>query len=173
MSEEDVPGEVGEDSRTPASELKTRIIGEVSDSLVKEVVGTIRNVFEIMNYSGDPPEFVSISQGAVILPSGERIEACYGHDAPKVPGRIYVSTQRSKAAFGNSGIPIAIATSAFAAHEAAEHVNHMRGKTLLNSHRKLKPEEHKAETEDEANRIARGVIEKRYGWTVRFGDENV
>ena len=170
---EDAALEVEKELKGYPHEIKTRIIGTVENSLVGEVVGSIKDVFNKMDYSGEPPEIVSISQGAVVLPSNEEIEASYGYDEPKVPGRIYVSTEKSKAAFGKSKIPITVATAAFAAHEAVEHVNHMRGKQLLSSHRKLKPEEHKAETETEANNIAREIIKKRYDWTVKFGDENV
>jgi len=151
----------------------TKTVGKVDADLVNEATGTVKDVFIRLGYNGEPPEFVSISQGVVLLPSGEEVEACYGYDAPKTPGRIYVSSEKSKASFKDSGIPIEVATAAFAAHEAVEHVNHMKGKELLSSHRKLKPEEHKSETEDEANSIAREIIEKRYRWTVRFGDENV
>lgn len=152
-------------------EIKTRIVGNVDLGLVREVVSTVKEVFREMNYLGEPPEIVSISEGAVLLPSGEEMAGVYGYDAPEVPGRIYLSSTRSKQSFGNSPIGINIATAAFAAHEAVEHVNNMRGKKLLSSHKKLSKEEHKSETEDEANQIARKIIERKYGWTVRFGDE--
>lgn len=170
---EDANIEIGKGLESDFREMKTRTVGRVSGALVDEVVSTIREVFNTMGYNGELPEVVSVSQGAVLLPSGEEIEACYSYDKPKVPGRIYISTERSKSAFGRSSIPIEVASAAFAAHEAVEHVNHMRGRTLLSSNRRLKPEEHKTETEDEANRIARKVIERRYNWRVRFGDENV
>jgi len=154
-------------------QIKTRKVGKVSDDLVAEVVDTMKDVFIRLGYQDEPPEIVSISQGAVILPSGEEIEACYGYDQPGVPGRIYVSTEGSKKSFGKSKIPVHVAAAAFAAHEAVEHVNNMRGKTLLSSHKKIKPEDHTSDTEVEANRIAREIVGIRYGWTVKFGDENL
>ena len=152
-------------------DIKTRLIGDVPKDTEREVVSTVLDVFKKMNFKGPAPEIVSLSQGAVILPSGEEIEASYSYVKPKVPGRIYVSTEKSKTAFGDSNIPIGVATAAFAAHEAVEHVNHMRGRKLLSSPRKLSPEKHKSDTEDEANSIAREVIKERSGWTVYFGDE--
>ena len=44
----------------------------------------------------------------------------------------------------------------------------MRGKKLLSSHKLLSHEEHRAETEDEADAIAKEVILEHYGWTVNF-----
>ncbi len=152
-------------------EIKTRIVGKVSKQVIKDVVNCVKDVFELTDYNGPPPEMISISEGSVVLSSGDEVEACYGYDDPQIPGRIYVSSEKSKGSFGSSDIPIGVAAGAFAAHEAMEHVNHMRGKTLLSSHKKLTAEEHHTDTEDEANQIARKVVEARFGWTVYFGDE--
>lgn len=160
-------------SRGPqyTKKLETKTIGDVPEQVLKEIIDTVKNVFVRMGYDGDPPETISVSQGAVLLPSGEKTMACYGYDETGKPGRIYLSIEESQAAFSNSEIPLNIAAAAYVAHEAVEHVNNMRGKKLLSSHKLLSHEEHQAETEDEANAIAREVISEQYGWTIRFGDE--
>jgi hypothetical protein len=152
--------------------LIVKTIGEVSTETVSFVTEAVAEVFRRMKYQGEPPEVISISQGAVVLPSGEKIEACYSFDEKLKPGKILVSTELSKKAFGESPLPVEITTTAFTAHEAVEHVNHMRGIDLLSSQSKVPTEAHsKSETEREANQTAREVIEDLYGWTVYFGDE--
>lgn len=149
-------------------------IGEVSKGTKEAVIGVIEEVFKRKGFKGKPPEAVSVSQGPVTLPSGEEIAACYNFDTdtPDKPGKILVSTEMSKGAFGNSTIPIEVATAAFAAHEAVEHTNYMTGEKLLTSASKIPVDEHSAsKTENEANSIAREVIKDLYGWIVYFGDE--
>ena len=155
-------------------QIDIRTIGKVSPETVTCVNETVEGVFRRMNYKGEPPEVVSISQGAVVLPSGEEIEACYSIDINKKlkPGKILISTELSKKAFGESYIPTEIATAAFVAHEAVHHVNHMRGKEQLMSGSRIPTDIHAlSKTEQEANQIAREVIENLYGLTVYFGDE--
>lgn len=147
-------------------------IGKVSPETVACVDQAVRAVFRKMRYQGKPPETVSISQGAVVLPSKEEVEACYTYNQNLEPGKILVSSELSKIAFGESSIPTEVATAAFAAHEAAEHVSFMRGESLLSGQSKISTEIHaKSETDQEANRTAREVISELYGWEIYFGDE--
>lgn len=158
--------------RVETRPLTIKTIGEVSTETVSSVTETTGEVFKRMNYQGEPPEAISISQGAVVLPSGEKIEACYSYNDKLKPGKILVSTEFSKKAFGESPLPTEMATAAFVAHEAVEHVNHMRGKDLLSSQSKVPTEAHsKSKTEQEANKIAREVIGDLYGWIIYFADE--
>jgi hypothetical protein len=156
-------------------ELKTKVLGNVNQKIVDEVANTIKDVFVDMGYMDMPPLEISISDGGIQLQSGNILPACYEMLEPDrtIPGRILLSSRETKKCFGDSEIPGYVATAAFAAHEAVEHVNHMRGKKLLMSGAAIAPEDHKADTEIEANETAREVIEKRYGWTVHFGDENI
>jgi hypothetical protein len=158
----------------PVREINYREIGRISKETKKTVTDAITEVFKRKGFKGELPEAVSISQGAVVLPSGEEIEACYNFDTdnPGKPGKILVSAEKSKSAFGDSAIPIEVATAAFAAHEAVEHINYITGEKLLTSSSKIPVDEHAtSNTEKEANSIAREVIEDLYGWTVYFGDE--
>mgnify|MGYP001589208408 FL=1 len=154
--------------------VNCREIGVVSNETKKAVVDAVTEVFKKMDFAGQPPEIISISQGAVVLPDGEEIESCYNFDPEKKgkPGKILVSAEKSKDAFKGSDIPIEVATAAFAAHEAVEHVNHMKGKELLIGSSIIPSQIHaKSPTENEANLIAREVIKNLFGWTVYFGDE--
>lgn len=159
---------------TPHREIQYQEIGNISPKTKEVVTRTIKEVFKKKKFIGEPPEIVSISQGAVILPSGEEIVACYDCDTKdnNVPGRILVSAEKAKKSFGRVNIPIEIATAAFVAHEAVEHVNHMRGVKLLNNTSIIPTNVHRdSATEQEANSIAREVISNLYNHTVYFGDE--
>ena len=109
--------------------------------------------------------------------NGAHARPCWLHLLEADQGRWRLKIKKAKiwkiplASYGPSEIPINIATAAFAAHEAVEHVNNMRGRNLLTSQKKLSHAEHVAETEDEANSIAREIVSKRFGWTIKFGDE--
>ena len=175
-----------------AEEINYREIGKISEETKKTVTDAITEVFKRKGFKEEPPEVVSISQGAVVLPGGEEIEACYNFDSdnPGKPGKILVSAEMSKRYFGKSRIPKEVATAAFAAHEAVEHVNYMDGKNILVGTSKFVKHVNypnlksiltnsptvtdihaNSETEQDANSTARQVIKDLYGWTVYFGDE--
>ncbi len=162
------------------SDLKVNLIGGESEQEQEQmmrvqaaVIDAVLEVFKRMEYKDDPPESISISSGSLFLPSKEDVPACYGFEEKGEPGRIYVSINGCKKAYGdNSSIPDYVASAAYAAHEAVEHVNNMRGIDLLTSPSKLSSNIHgEAATEQEANKMARKIIREKFGWTVYFGDE--
>ncbi|MBU1051743.1 MAG: hypothetical protein KJ718_04265 [Nanoarchaeota archaeon] len=160
------------------SNLEMKLVGvsEKNQEQIKRaqaaIVDAVLEVFKRMDYKNSPPESINISSGALLLPSGEDVPACYGYNEKGKPGRIYVSVSGSKVSFAGSLIPDYVAAAAFAAHEAVEHVNNMQGTELLTSQSKIPSDVHReAATEKMANETARKIIQEKYGWTVHFGDE--
>ena len=161
------------------SDLKMNLVGKGKENqeqmmrIQAAVMDVVLDVFKRMEYKDSPPESINISSGSLFLPSGEDVPACYGFDEKGKPGRIYVSVSGCKKAYGDgSPIPDYVASAAYAAHEAVEHVNNVRGIDLLTSPSKLSNDIHgKAATEQEANKMARKIIREKFGWTVYFGDE--
>jgi hypothetical protein len=153
-------------------EIPYREIGVVSRKTKKMVLDTITEVFKRKDYTGVPPSIVSISQGAVVLPSKEEIPGCYNFFEKNKPGNILISAGLAKTAILEKNIPIEVATAAVAAHEAMEHVNFMAGRIGPHSGHKIPWEIHSASiTEKEANSVAREVIRDLYGYTIHFAEE--
>jgi len=158
-------------SQLNRKDIKTVLIGKISKRVERAAVDTVLGVFKKMKFNGLPPKEIVISEGPIMLPEGGKALACYDFDTP--PGTIRLSLELSRAEFeGPDRIPDEIAVAACAAHEAVEHVNVMKGKKTLSSRSAIPLEIHAAtKSEKEANKIAREVLEEKYGWKVYFGEE--
>ncbi|MDO8488312.1 MAG: hypothetical protein Q7S31_03280 [bacterium] len=150
-------------------DIQTEVFGTVPESIVKEALETVIEVLNEMNYVGTPPR-VLITDTAAVLASGEEASAFYrfngaGHGLIRLGVERILKMTRGTA-------PDSVKVALWAAHEAVEHVNHMRGKELLLVTSVISPEIHaKAKSEQEANEIAKAVLRKRYKVDATFDEE--
>jgi len=164
------------DRQLDKKDLKIILLGRVPKRVGEAVADVTLDVFKKMDFNGVPPKKISISDGSVILPSGEEVPSCYeGDEEPKKPGNIlisYTSCEKSFSWIDRIRIPDYVRVAAYAAHEAVHHVQVMKGEKTLGSSKMIPIEIHvKEKSEQEANRIAKEVIAERYGWGIIFGGE--
>ena len=142
--------------------------GKVNDYLIKIAAKSIDEVFNLMHYGGEKPR-IEVGSGYVIF-AGKKIPSLYEKENPVIKLGIKGIVKNKK-----RSLPLEIAVVAYAAHEAAHHVQNIlnyEGFEKINVKDLKEYEKIKDDAlEIIANQIAGIIVKNLYGKNISFTDK--